>query len=114
MAGGAPGLFEVLEAHQCTMLATTILLLSTIQAPCLWHCTICMQVERPMAGGAPGLVEVLEAKGLDMVRRDWSTLSKETGNYVLQQILSGAGGVLAVTGLQVSRLFVDTVRLSTP
>jgi hypothetical protein len=73
-----------------------------------------MQVERPMAGGAPGLVEVLEAKGLDMVRRDWSTLSKETGNYVLQQILSGAGGVLAVTGLQVSRLFVDTMRLSTP
>lgn len=67
-----------------------------------------------MAGGASGLVEVLEAKGLDMVRRDWSTLSKETGNYVLQQILSGAGGGLAVTGLQVSRLFVDTVRLSTP
>ncbi len=42
-----------------------------------------------MAGGGPGLVEVLEAKGLDMVRRDWSMLAKDTGNYVLQQILSG-------------------------
>lgn len=55
------------------------------------------QVEKPLPGGGPGLVEVLEAKGLDMVRRDWSTLSKDTGNYVLQQILSGArarqGGV---------------------
>ena len=50
----------------------------------------CVQVEKPMPGGGPGLVEVLEAKGLDMVRRDWSTLSKDTGNYVLQQILSGA------------------------
>lgn len=53
------------------------------------------QVERPSSGPTAGggssssLVEVLEAKGLDMVRRDWSNLSKDTGNYVLQQILSG-------------------------
>jgi hypothetical protein len=48
------------------------------------------QVERPSNGAAgSSLVEVLEAKGLDMVRRDWSNLSKDTGNYVLQQILSG-------------------------
>ncbi|OAY65117.1 DNA polymerase alpha catalytic subunit [Ananas comosus] len=33
--------------------------------------------------------EVIERKGLDMVRRDWSLLSKETGDYCLSQILSG-------------------------
>lgn len=43
----------------------------------------------PNTNTGPQLTEVLEAKGLDMVRRDWSTLSKDTGNYVLQQILSG-------------------------
>jgi DNA polymerase alpha subunit A len=47
----------------------------------------CRQVERGPGGGA--LVEALEAKGLDMVRRDWCPLSKNTGNYALQQILSG-------------------------
>jgi DNA polymerase alpha subunit A len=31
----------------------------------------------------------MEAKGLDIVRRDWCPLSKDCGNYVLQQILSG-------------------------
>lgn len=30
-----------------------------------------------------------ELKGLDMVRRDWCPLSKEVGNFVLQEILSG-------------------------
>jgi len=51
-----------------------------------WGCGCVLQ-----GGGAagPGLVEVLEAKGLDMVRRDWCPLSKDTGNYALQQILSG-------------------------
>ncbi|KAG6486781.1 hypothetical protein ZIOFF_055361 [Zingiber officinale] len=33
--------------------------------------------------------EVIECKGLDMVRRDWSLLSKEIGDYCLRQILSG-------------------------
>lgn len=33
--------------------------------------------------------EVIERKGLDMVRRDWSLLSKEIGDYCLRQILSG-------------------------
>lgn len=35
------------------------------------------------------LHEVLEAKGLDIVRRDWCPLSKETGNFALQAIMSG-------------------------
>ncbi|XP_056004368.1 DNA polymerase alpha catalytic subunit-like [Ostrea edulis] len=30
-----------------------------------------------------------ELKGLDIVRRDWSDLAKEAGNYVVEQILSG-------------------------
>ncbi|KAE8695335.1 DNA polymerase alpha catalytic subunit [Hibiscus syriacus] len=33
--------------------------------------------------------EVIERKGLDMVRRDWSLLSKELGDFCLTQILSG-------------------------
>ncbi|KAL6498950.1 hypothetical protein OROHE_026385 [Orobanche hederae] len=33
--------------------------------------------------------EVTERKGLDMVRRDWSLLSKYLGDYCLSQILSG-------------------------
>ncbi|CAM6100645.1 unnamed protein product [Calypogeia fissa] len=33
--------------------------------------------------------EVIEQKGLDIVRRDWSLLSKDIGNFVLKQILSG-------------------------
>ncbi|XP_068659458.1 DNA polymerase alpha catalytic subunit [Aristolochia californica] len=33
--------------------------------------------------------EIIERKGLDMVRRDWSLLSKELGDYCLRQILSG-------------------------
>ncbi|KAG8054621.1 hypothetical protein GUJ93_ZPchr0001g32892 [Zizania palustris] len=35
------------------------------------------------------LRENIERKGLDMVRRDWSLLSKEIGNFCLNQILSG-------------------------
>ncbi|KAB1214754.1 DNA polymerase alpha catalytic subunit [Morella rubra] len=33
--------------------------------------------------------EVIERKGLDMVRRDWSLLSKDLGDFCLTQILSG-------------------------
>ncbi|CAN0864074.1 DNA polymerase alpha catalytic subunit [Linum grandiflorum] len=33
--------------------------------------------------------EVRECKGIDMVRRDWSLLSKEVGGFCLDQILSG-------------------------
>jgi DNA polymerase alpha subunit A len=36
-----------------------------------------------------GKVIVKEIKGLDMVRRDWCNLSKEVGNKVLDEILSG-------------------------
>ncbi|XBI20461.1 hypothetical protein VPH35_061752 [Triticum aestivum] len=35
------------------------------------------------------LLENIERKGLDMVRRDWSLLSKEIGDFCLNQILSG-------------------------
>ncbi|KAL6614103.1 hypothetical protein ACP70R_036373 [Stipagrostis hirtigluma subsp. patula] len=35
------------------------------------------------------LRENIERKGLDMVRRDWSLLSKEVGDFCLNQILSG-------------------------
>ncbi|CAL9114496.1 unnamed protein product [Musa textilis] len=34
--------------------------------------------------------EVIERKGLDMVRRDWSLLAKEIGDFCLSQILSGS------------------------
>jgi len=34
-------------------------------------------------------MQVVEQKGLDIVRRDWCPLSKDVGNYALEQILSG-------------------------
>ena len=34
-------------------------------------------------------MQVLEQKGLDIVRRDWCPLSKDVGNFVLREILSG-------------------------
>ncbi|KAL6502272.1 hypothetical protein OROHE_024700 [Orobanche hederae] len=33
--------------------------------------------------------QVIERKGVDMVRRDWSFLSKELGDFCLTKILSG-------------------------
>lgn len=40
--------------------------------------------------GADGKVTYeKEMKGLDLVRRDWCVLSKETGTFVVEQILSG-------------------------
>ena len=39
--------------------------------------------------GTPNEKIVKEVKGLDMVRRDWCNLSKEVGNKVLEEILSG-------------------------
>ena len=39
--------------------------------------------------GTPNEKVVKEVKGLDMVRRDWCTLSKDVGNKVLEEILSG-------------------------
>lgn len=39
--------------------------------------------------GPNGLVFGKETKGLDLVRRDWCIQSKDTGRYVLDQILSG-------------------------
>jgi hypothetical protein len=41
-----------------------------------------------IVGGCFG-EQVIEQKGLDIVRRDWSSLSKDIGNYCLDQILSG-------------------------
>ncbi|CAM9549186.1 unnamed protein product [Ectocarpus fasciculatus] len=36
-----------------------------------------------------GIILAKELKGLDLVRRDWCPLSKDTGKYVVDQILSG-------------------------
>jgi DNA polymerase alpha subunit A len=41
------------------------------------------------AAGTPNEKILKEMKGLDMVRRDWCELSKEVGNFVLEQISSG-------------------------
>ena len=43
-------------------------------------------VENP---GQPNEKVTTELKGLDMVRRDWCPLSKQVGNFVLKEILSG-------------------------
>jgi len=43
-------------------------------------------VENP---GTPEEKITTELKGLDMVRRDWCPLSKDVGNFVLKEILSG-------------------------
>ena len=40
-----------------------------------------------------------EMKGLDLVRRDWCIQSKDTGRYVLDQILSGADRETVVTNI---------------
>jgi DNA polymerase alpha subunit A len=39
--------------------------------------------------GTPDEKVTTELKGLDMVRRDWFPLSKDVGNFVLKEILSG-------------------------
>ena len=39
--------------------------------------------------GTPDEKITTELKGLDMVRRDWCPLSKDVGNFVLKEILSG-------------------------
>ena len=39
--------------------------------------------------GTPDEKITTELKGLDMVRRDWCPLSKNVGNFVLKEILSG-------------------------
>lgn len=44
------------------------------------------------------LIQVIERKGLDMVRRDWSLLSKELGDFCLSQILSGGSVAFACLG----------------
>ncbi|CAI9736724.1 DNA polymerase alpha catalytic subunit-like [Octopus vulgaris] len=35
------------------------------------------------------IIEIKELKGLDIVRRDWCDLAKETGNFAVTEILSG-------------------------
>uniref|UniRef100_H3AR57 DNA-directed DNA polymerase n=1 Tax=Latimeria chalumnae TaxID=7897 RepID=H3AR57_LATCH len=41
-----------------------------------------------------------ELKGLDVVRRDWCDLAKETGNYVISQILSDQSRDVIVDNIQ--------------
>lgn len=48
------------------------------------------------------ILQIIERKGLDMVRRDWSLLSKELGDFCLTQILSG--GYACHTRLSYSHL----------
>lgn len=45
-----------------------------------------LKIENP---GKENQTEVKEVKGLDLVRRDWCSLSKRVGNYVLDQVMSG-------------------------
>ena len=40
-----------------------------------------------------------EKKGLDLVRRDWCVLSKDTGEYVVDQILSGENRETVVSNI---------------
>ncbi|CBJ49021.1 conserved unknown protein [Ectocarpus siliculosus] len=40
-----------------------------------------------------------EMKGLDLVRREWCTLSKDTGKFVLDRVLSGEARETVVTGI---------------
>ncbi|KAL2899124.1 DNA polymerase alpha catalytic subunit [Bienertia sinuspersici] len=51
--------------------------------------------------------EVIEQKGLDMVRRDWSLLSKEVGDYCFSQILSGGSCEDVVESIHSSHMKVQ-------
>ncbi|KAI3914056.1 hypothetical protein MKW98_010868 [Papaver atlanticum] len=51
--------------------------------------------------------EVVECKGLEMVRRDWSLLSKEVGDFCLSQILSGGSGEDVVVSIHNSLMKVQ-------
>ncbi|CAO2830910.1 unnamed protein product [Amaranthus hypochondriacus] len=51
--------------------------------------------------------EVIERKGLDMVRRDWSLLSKELGDFCLSQILSGGSSEDVVEAIHSSLMKVQ-------
>ncbi|KAG8373805.1 hypothetical protein BUALT_Bualt11G0063300 [Buddleja alternifolia] len=53
--------------------------------------------------------EVIERKGLDMVRRDWSLLAKELGDFCLDQILSGSFLVYHIHGSDAFRSCEDVV-----
>ncbi|KAG0452355.1 hypothetical protein HPP92_025019 [Vanilla planifolia] len=46
-------------------------------------------ISKAKAIAAKVIQEVIERKGLDIVRRDWSLLSKDVGDFCLSQILSG-------------------------
>ncbi|GAA0171134.1 DNA metabolism protein [Lithospermum erythrorhizon] len=51
--------------------------------------------------------EVIERKGLDMVRRDWSMLAKEVGDFCLSQILSGSSCEAVVESIHNSLMKVQ-------
>ena len=53
--------------------------------PCVPLLDSLQQPQQPSGCNA----QVPEQKGLDIVRRDWCPLSKDVGNFVLAQILSG-------------------------
>ncbi|GAA0168120.1 DNA metabolism protein [Lithospermum erythrorhizon] len=51
--------------------------------------------------------EVIERKGLDMVRRDWSMLAKEVGDFCLSQILSDSSREAVVESIHKSLMKVQ-------
>ncbi|ESW28786.1 hypothetical protein PHAVU_002G017900 [Phaseolus vulgaris] len=51
--------------------------------------------------------EVIERKGLDIVRRDWSLLAKELGDFCLTQILSGGSSEDVVESIHNSLMKVQ-------
>lgn len=61
-------------------------------ARAMWHSGSCRPDSVSLFEEGPKswmAVQVVEQKGLDIVRRDWCPLSKDVGNFALQQILSG-------------------------
>nr|GME06037.1 DNA polymerase alpha catalytic subunit [Ipomoea batatas] len=57
---------------------------------------VCLFLRRNFPALCHLVQKVIEKKGLDMVRRDWSLLSKELGDFCLSQILSRGRGTATV------------------
>lgn len=71
-----------MECHMRSSLLRSFIWPPIFTGPCWWKSVQCVHEQ------------AIERKGLDMVRRDWSLLSKEIGDYCLSQILSGGYGTM--------------------